>query len=126
MPRPSRPLTPVEIQRPCPLCGARPGQRCTNPNSTTYPHGEHASRRHGIAHRRLIEGPFELDREYTVQVCRRCEHPAGQHILNGGCKLCAECAGWKEGGNARWTDRMTDEALAEYQEKRNPVSEGEQ
>lgn len=37
-----------------------------------------------------------------VRLCAGCAHPGGQHILNGGCKLCPACPGWAEGAYGRW------------------------
>jgi DNA-binding Xre family transcriptional regulator len=50
---------------------------------------------------------------YRVEVCWHCQHPGGQHILNGGCRLCADCAGYQSGDTAMWSDRMTADVLAE-------------
>lgn len=39
-----RELTVIEQTRPCTLCGARPGGRCTNPSGSFYATGVHAAR----------------------------------------------------------------------------------
>lgn len=43
---PRRPLTEIEQARHCALCGARPGERCTNPNGSYYAAGVHSPRKY--------------------------------------------------------------------------------
>lgn len=56
----------------------------------------------------------DLDERYPVMLCVHCGHPGGQHVLAGGCRLCADCPGWGDhhGVPGHWSDRMTDELLA--------------
>lgn len=51
---------------------------------------------------------------YPVMLCAHCKHPGGQHVLDGDCRLCADCPGWGDRPGVRgwWSDRMTDDLLA--------------
>jgi predicted RNase H-like HicB family nuclease len=42
-------------------------------------------------------------------LCVGCRHPGGQHVLDGGCRLCPNCPGWGEhqGVHGYWNDQMT-------------------
>lgn len=51
----------------------------------------------------VIQSREEKPKRYRVSLCRKCSHPGGQHILDGGCRLCAECDGWEDGGKGWWT-----------------------
>lgn len=59
------------------------------------------------------------DERYPVMLCVHCRHPGGQHVLDGGCRLCPDCPGWGEQQGARgyWSDRKTAEFLAARVEK---------
>jgi hypothetical protein len=97
-----RPLTPAEKESPCPRCGAGPGERCKNPGGIYYGQYAHAGRTRVAA----------TGAEYRVTCCRNCRHPGGQHVIDGGCRLCRECPGWLEGEMRTWSDRMTEDLLA--------------
>ena len=109
MPRPPRPLTPAEESGSCPLCGARPGERCTNPSGSTYAPGEHISRRPGQRPQRQ----HDPDETYTVIGCRHCAHPGGAHVIDQWeprlthCRLCRGCPGYEDGPQVQWSERMT-------------------
>lgn len=108
MARARRPLTELEQSKPCPLCGAQPGQRCTNPGGDFYATGSHAARRTGAAR----QASSRQNRTYRVLVCLNCQHPGGAHIVDGGCRLCRECPGWVQNGKLSWSDHKTREMLA--------------
>lgn len=111
MARPRRPLTDAERTRSCGLCGAKAGERCTNPDGSFYSGGVHADRRGGRTRRPYARDPHE---NYPVTLCGHCAHPGGGHIKGKGCRLCRDCPGWDEQNTApgHWSDHMTDELLA--------------
>jgi hypothetical protein len=49
---------------------------------------------------------------YRVLLCVNCGHPGGQHIRNGGCRLCPECPAWLPGLMGTWSDARTRELEA--------------
>lgn len=56
---------------------------------------------------------------YRVDLCGRCHHPGGQHIIESGCRLCRDCTGWDETNSERglWSDRLTGELLAALEDE---------
>lgn len=54
---PRRPLTEIERSRRCTLCGARPGERCTNPNGSHYAAGVHLPRKYAATCSRIPAAP---------------------------------------------------------------------
>jgi hypothetical protein len=104
MGHPRRPLIAVECVRPCPSCGARPGQRCSGSGGRLLPE-PHAAR---------WGTPAERRKRYAVVLCGGCYHPGGQHSIRGGCRLCRDCPGWDEARVRRgwWSDWVTDELRA--------------
>ena len=118
MAKPRRALTDTERAKACGFCGARPGERCTNPDGSFYSTGAHAAREGADGRLNRGFGGRDPDEEYPVDTCGHCSHPGGQHVLGGGCRLCAICPGWDAGSCLRdwWSDRMTDELLAAMEE----------
>ena len=53
-----------------------------------------------------MSNPRDPDERYLVHLCANCAHPGGQHRLNDGCR-CGFCGGWKDAGEAYWSDAMT-------------------
>jgi len=120
MARPPRPLEPEEKDRDCDRCGAQAGERCVNPDGSTYPAGSHAARKDGYK----PPVPPDPDRKYKVTGCLNCQHPGGLHVIDqwdprvSHCRCCADCPGWADGPVIWWSDQMTSETI------REPFSDG--
>ena len=112
MARARRPLTEAERERSCGFCGARAGERCVNLDGGVYG-GTHAARKGKAI---ISREPYRRDphENYPVTLCGNCRHPGGQHVVDGGCRLCRDCPGWDDSRAVagQWNDRKTDELLA--------------
>jgi len=56
-----RPLTEIEQARHCALCGAWPGERCTNPGGSNYAAGVHSPRKYAAPTRPPAAPPTQRE-----------------------------------------------------------------